>query len=294
MEWLQILSAPIIGAIIGYSTNYIAVKMLFRPLYPITIGKFKVPFTPGIIPKRKPALARAIGQMVGKSLVGEEEIRQILTSDSMKETVARGIMSGVTEGIRNKSVKELATNLLEEETYAECKEASAKYITDKIVLGAQSIDIGSIIATEGAQAVKEMGGMIAMFVNESLIASFAEPIGKRVISYMETEGRTLVAEKVQEEFSTLESRKIEEMITMDQLESLKESIGEMYQEMVNHEMADLIAAFDICGVVEKKINEMDVKELEQLIMSVMKHELRVIVNLGALIGFVLGLLNLMF
>ena len=39
---------------------------------------------------------------------------------------------------------------------------------------------------------------------------------------------------------------------------------------------------------------MDVRELEQLIMSVMKHELAVIVNLGALIGFVLGLFNLFF
>ena len=49
----------------------------------------------------------------------------------------------------------------------------------------------------------------------------------------------------------------------------------------------------MCAVVEEKINAMDVRELESLILSVMKHELGMVVNLGALIGFVLGLLNLL-
>ena len=44
--------------------------------------------------------------------------------------------------------------------------------------------------------------------------------------------------------------------------------------------------------MEDKIVSMDVKELEVLILSVMKHELGMIVNLGALIGFILGLVNL--
>ena len=57
MNWIQILAGPAIGAVIGYCTNYGAVKMLFRPLTPIRIGKFTLPFTPGVIPKRKKELA---------------------------------------------------------------------------------------------------------------------------------------------------------------------------------------------------------------------------------------------
>ncbi|MDD6065009.1 MAG: DUF445 family protein, partial [Firmicutes bacterium] len=53
MNWIQIFAGPAIGAVIGYCTNYVAVKMLFRPLKPIRIGKFTLPFTPGVIPKRK-------------------------------------------------------------------------------------------------------------------------------------------------------------------------------------------------------------------------------------------------
>lgn len=69
MNIVSLLAGPVIGGVIGYFTNYIAVKMLFRPKTAIKIGSFTVPFTPGIIPKRKPALARAIGQAVGNNLV---------------------------------------------------------------------------------------------------------------------------------------------------------------------------------------------------------------------------------
>ena len=65
MNILHYLSGPAIGAVIGYFTNYIAVKMLFRPLKEVKIGRFTLPFTPGMIPKRKDALACAVGKAVG-------------------------------------------------------------------------------------------------------------------------------------------------------------------------------------------------------------------------------------
>jgi hypothetical protein len=46
MEILKILAGPVIGAVIGYTTNYIAVKMLFKPLYPVKIGNFTLPLRP--------------------------------------------------------------------------------------------------------------------------------------------------------------------------------------------------------------------------------------------------------
>lgn len=44
-------------------------------------------------------------------------------------------------------------------------------------------------------------------------------------------------------------------------------------------------------IVEQKINEMEVEEMERLVLSVIKQELRTIINLGALIGFVIGSIN---
>ena len=72
------LAGPLIGAVIGYCTNYIAVKMLFRPYHPVKLCGRTLPFTPGIIPKRQPDLAKAVGKAVGENLFGEEEIKKIL------------------------------------------------------------------------------------------------------------------------------------------------------------------------------------------------------------------------
>ena len=47
-------------------------------------------------------------------------------------------------------------------------------------------------------------------------------------------------------------------------------------------------------MVEEKVLQMDVLEIEELVLSVMKKELDTIVNLGALIGFVIGIVNIFF
>ena len=73
MNYLSIIIPPVIGAIIGYITNWLAVKMLFRPLKPVKIGKFKLPFTPGLIPKSKPRLAKALGSTISTNLLNNED-----------------------------------------------------------------------------------------------------------------------------------------------------------------------------------------------------------------------------
>lgn len=294
MEWMKILAAPLIGALIGYCTNFIAVKMLFRPLNPVKIGKFTVPFTPGIIPKRKPALARAIGQTVGKSLVGEEEIKAILASDKMKAAVVTNITGVIEEAMQESNIKDLASLAMEAEAYEKKKNAAVDYVSERIVDGLKSIDITELIITEGTAAVTQMGGMIAMFVNESMVASLAGPIGSKVENYIATNGKELIQTKVEEEVLNLEEKPIGELLGMENLDGIAHLLGDMYEAILENAASDIVNAFDICGIVENKINEMDVRELEQLIMSVMKHELAVIVNLGALIGFVLGLFNLFF
>lgn len=292
MEGLKFLVAPLIGAIIGYCTNYIAVKMLFRPLKPVKIGKVTLPFTPGIIPKRKPALAKAIANMVGKSLVGEEEIKAILTSATMKEAVVSKITGAIDNTLKENSIKDIATVIVDEQVYGEKKEAAVDYVSERIVDGVKAIDIAGIILNEGSAAVKNMGGMISMFVNESVIASFAEPIGAKVEGYIATNGKELIKSKVEEEVSSLEVKHIKELVSIDNTEAISTVIGEIYDKMLDKEIADIVNAFDICAIVEKKVNDMDVSELEKMIMSVMKNELGAVINLGALIGFILGLFNL--
>ena len=75
MEILHIVLPLVLGALIGYVTNYIAVKMLFRPYEAVKIGNNTLPFTPGVIPKNKPRIARACGAAVEGSLFFTESLK---------------------------------------------------------------------------------------------------------------------------------------------------------------------------------------------------------------------------
>lgn len=294
MEIMNLLAGPIIGGVIGYFTNYIAVKMLFRPLKPIKIGKYTVPFTPGIIPKRKPALAHALGEAVGNALLNKDELTKVLTSDRMRQTITNGIVKGINDNVIEGSIREVGLSIFGQDSYEDKKDLLIEGVTNKITNGLLSMDIANIIATEGTAALKQKGGMFAMFINEDLIASLAAPIGNKVEDYVRVDGKDKIGEYILNEINTMETQSINAIMGDIDTVKVENLISQLYNNMIEEHVSDIVDTFDIQGIVEEKINMMDVKELEELIMSVMKNELGMIVNLGAIIGFVLGLFNLFF
>lgn len=74
--WIYV-APPVAGAIIGYFTNDIAIKMLFRPYKPIYIGKRQLPFTPGLIPRNQERLAKRISDTIMGSLLTPEELQKL-------------------------------------------------------------------------------------------------------------------------------------------------------------------------------------------------------------------------
>jgi uncharacterized membrane protein YheB (UPF0754 family) len=74
--WTFVLP-PVAGSIIGYFTNDIAIKMLFRPYKAIYIGKRKLPFTPGLIPSNQERLAQKVSDTIMGSLLTPTELQKI-------------------------------------------------------------------------------------------------------------------------------------------------------------------------------------------------------------------------
>ncbi|WP_162921702.1 DUF445 domain-containing protein [Listeria costaricensis] len=74
-----------IGALIGAFTNYLAIRMLFRPYRAHYLGRFQLPFTPGLIPKRRIELAEKIGQVVSEHLLTGEVIREKLLDPKLEK-----------------------------------------------------------------------------------------------------------------------------------------------------------------------------------------------------------------
>ncbi|MCS6782175.1 MAG: DUF445 family protein, partial [Gloeomargarita sp. SKYG98] len=68
---------PVLGAVIGYFTNDIAIRMLFRPYRAWYIGRYRVPFTPGLIPSNQSRLAGRIADTITSSLLTPEELQKI-------------------------------------------------------------------------------------------------------------------------------------------------------------------------------------------------------------------------
>lgn len=80
---MSMITKPLVGAVIGYSTNWLAIKMLFKPHAPKYIGKFRIPFTPGLIPKERERIARSLGTAVGEKLLTDEVIKKELLNDKV-------------------------------------------------------------------------------------------------------------------------------------------------------------------------------------------------------------------
>ena len=84
---LQYAAPPAIGAFIGYLTNKVAIKMLFRPLTAKYFMGIRIPMTPGVIPSKRADLAVNIGEMVGTHLLTSEEISKGLNKKKFQKTL---------------------------------------------------------------------------------------------------------------------------------------------------------------------------------------------------------------
>ena len=82
---LEYLMPPLVGAFIGYMTNYIAIRMLFRPLKAWRVFGTRVPMTPGVIPARRQELAAKLGRTVGRHLMTPEDVGRALEKPVFQE-----------------------------------------------------------------------------------------------------------------------------------------------------------------------------------------------------------------
>jgi uncharacterized membrane protein YheB (UPF0754 family) len=100
MDFLQMMNLqqivpyvlpPLLGAVIGYVTNYIAIRMLFRPLRAWRIFGLRVPLTPGIIPSKRDELAQKMGEMVGSHLLTAEDVGRALEKEAFRRELQQAV-----------------------------------------------------------------------------------------------------------------------------------------------------------------------------------------------------------
>ena len=77
----------------------------------------------------------------------------------------------------------------------------------------------------------------------------------------------------------------------EQVAQIKSGINNAYKTIISEHLPRILQDIDISGIIEQRINEMDMDEAEAIILDVMKKELRAIVWLGALLGSIMGTVN---
>ncbi len=97
MDILKLVLLVLIGGLIGYSTNKLAIKMLFRPVNPVKILFFTVQ---GVFPKRKDSMAIGLADTIEKELLSKDVIIDKIFNEEKIE--------GMKEMIKDTLIKEVS------------------------------------------------------------------------------------------------------------------------------------------------------------------------------------------
>lgn len=302
-EWLLIVTRPLVGAVIGYITNDIAIRMLFRPRTPKYIFGFHVPFTPGLIPKEKGRIARSIGEAISKNLMNREVIERTLLSDDMIAKINGSIDTFIDSQLSNTQTLEqfLASYLSQEVIYNLRNDVSAD-LSAHIESGlASSGLVESMAKTIVDHSMRKLSQGMPGMLGAGKIASLLVPKANRILAenineMLRDNSRQMLDTLLDQQISNLLDRRMCDLFAgrEQQIERFKKSAISVYRRLVSERLPAILDTLNIAGIVEQRINEMDVVETEKLILDVMKKELKAIVWFGAFLGFLMGCINLLF
>jgi len=291
--------APLVGGVIGYITNDLAIRMLFRPRKALYIGRFHVPFTPGLIPSQQGRIAQSIGSVVSGQLLNEETLRQTLLSQGTLDTLRKKITTFLR--VLSKDERTVYDCLRQPEIRGKADisvDALQQKLTD--ALCAKIVD-----ARLGYAVVDSVVGDKMDFITQNPLFSrlidgntqgaIREKLAEKV--------NELIAEKAPDASAAIVSHYKEELLNahlcdlyakyQDREEKIVDGILDLYVNILGGNLGRLLKAINIEQIVVDKINGLDAAQLEATIFGIMKHELKAIVYLGALLGFLMGFINLL-
>ena len=299
----QYFIGPAVGAVIGYFTNDVAIRMLFRPHKAKYIMGIHIPFTPGIIPKEKNRIAGAIGKAVSENLMNREVLEKNLLSDEMLSKIGSSIDEFVTtQGQNNETIEEFARHYLPQEDIeamrANLTEGIIKMVTAKL----EDSRLGESIASMATKHViektrKSAAGRFGADMLIQPIAQYVEGIlAKHINEILHNNSKQMVQGLVIDESKQLMGMSMSSLMTGhdEQIAQIKSGILNAYRVIITEHLPRILQDIDISEIIEQRIKEMDMEEVEAIILDVMKKELRAIVWLGALLGSIMGTVTSLF
>ncbi|NLN41893.1 MAG: DUF445 family protein [Clostridiales bacterium] len=175
----------LVGAGIGWFTNYLAVKLIFRPLNPIRIPILGVEIQ-GLVPKRRNEIAACIGKTVEEQLISREELSKHLNTEKNRGVIIKNIRVGILRVVNEKlpsfipsGIKNTILNYIGDVIDKESKAFIANNMDKLIKDAVETIDI--------SQLVEQKINDFDLIELESIILS----LSKRELKYIELLGGVL-------------------------------------------------------------------------------------------------------
>ena len=321
---LSYIIAPLLGGVIGYITNDIAIRMLFRPHTAKYIFGIHIPFTPGIIPKEKGRIAEAVGGVISENLMNKEVLEKYLLSEDMVGKVRSAVKEFIATQQRNdETVVQFLRHYLSKEeidTFAQnINQSITKQTYEKLADSSVGEKVAHIaidhvaqkLTIDGAQellsgiggALGGLGGMAAGLFGGNIVAKFLgmlrDPaehfLAKNINTMLRDNGEEIVSNMIGGEVDNFLNKPVSKLLEghEEQLAQAVNTIESIYRSIITEHLPKILQSIDISKIVRERINEMDVNETEKLIFQFMDKELKAIVWLGALLGLVMGSVNIL-
>ncbi|MFP7168727.1 DUF445 domain-containing protein [Terribacillus halophilus] len=177
----MILSMAIIGALIGGATNYLAIKMLFKPHRAIYIGRWRLPFTPGLIPKRRNDLARSLGKTVTEHLLTPQGMQARLIDEGFRMKVNIWVKREVLRFIRSdRTPRQLLSDLNITVDINDLHEKTAGFLSRQLEKQTDK-ELGSLLPIELKEKTELAAGRAASHIQQMLLAYVDSYDGRRKI-----------------------------------------------------------------------------------------------------------------
>jgi len=300
MNILSFLIPPFLGGIIALSTNWLAIKMLFRPHTAKYIFGIRIPFTPGLIPKERARLTEKLSEAISTRL---------LTPD----VLAEGLSNPTLWPLPDMTIGEALTvwGIETPDTYTAPIARHIKTLVDKILPQAlESVpnliesmpELDAKLAELTYKVIDENLGSIAkIFISKEKIYT---SIKNNLFEYLSNpENHDFIREKLHTGIDALLSHKATQDAITEKLYTINIRDGlTAFLQKEKHAVSrvlQMLAAYiaknmPVQAMIENKLNAFDVAEAEELIISVAGRELRLIILLGGVLGFIIGGLMLLF
>jgi uncharacterized membrane protein YheB (UPF0754 family) len=275
-------AAPVLaGALIGFITNVLAIKMLFRPLEPRYLFKWRLPFTPGILPRNRKNLAISIGNMVERELITPEIVRERLGRDDVRQGLLKVIQNALSD---NKGVVSSAVVKVLDRNWPEIRKGLLTFLnTDSVHKRLEAA--GQALITD---AIAQFNVYQRFFLgigqfDEKLRAQMPEIID----SLIDKIDQFAADSEVKAKFLVFTGNTVSKAAanSADSAAAITDKLLAEASANAEH----IPAAVDIAALVRDRIDSLEMEKVERIVLDVMANQLKWIDIFGGILGGLIGL-----